>query len=62
MNQVRLELSNKFNHLQTNLFPWLQEELGPLSKKQKLFVETLELIQIETFIYLIPRKSLVALK
>ena len=38
MNQVRLELSNKFNHLQNNLFPWLQEELGPLSKKQKKLV------------------------
>jgi hypothetical protein len=56
MNQVRLELSNKFNHLQTNLFPWLQEELGPLSKKQKLFVETLELIQIETFIPYSPKE------
>ena len=48
MNQTRQELSTIWNHFQTTLFPWLQEELGELTKKQKQLVEVLELAQVET--------------
>ena len=47
MNQTRQELSTIWNHFQTTLFPWLQEELGELTKKQKQLVEILELAQVE---------------
>ena len=48
MNQTRNRLSSIWNHFQTTLFPWLQEELGELTDKQKQLVEVLELVQIET--------------
>jgi len=47
MNQTRSRLSNIWNHFQTTLFPWLQEELGELTDKQKQLVEVLDLVQIE---------------
>jgi transposase len=47
MNQTRNGLSNIWNHFQTTLFPWLQEELGELTKKQKQLVEVLELAEVE---------------
>jgi transposase len=47
MNQTRSRLSSIWNHFQTTLFPWLQEELGELTDKQKQLVEVLELVQIE---------------
>jgi hypothetical protein len=48
MNQTRDGLSNIWNHFQTTLFPWLQEELGELTDKQKQLVEVLELAEVET--------------
>lgn len=48
MNQTRSKLCNIWNHIQTTLFPWIQEELGELTDKQKQLVEVLELVQIET--------------
>ncbi len=50
MNQARQELSSIWNHFQSSLFPWLQEELGELTEKQRQLVEVLELAQIETHI------------
>ncbi len=47
MNQTRRGLSTIWDHIQTTLFPWLQEELGELTDKQKQLVEVLELAQIE---------------
>ena len=47
MNQTRNRLSTIWNHFQTHLFPWLQEELGELTAKQKQLVEVLELAQVE---------------
>ena len=46
MNQTHQTLSSIWHHIQDSLFPWLQEELGPLTKKQQL-VEVLEVAQIE---------------
>jgi hypothetical protein len=39
MNQTRGGLSNIWNNFQTTLFPWLQEELGELTDKQKQLAE-----------------------
>ena len=36
---------------QESLFPWLAEELGPLTEKQQELVTTLEMLRIEEFIY-----------
>ena len=36
--------------VQASLFPWLSEELGPLTEKQQELVTILELIRIEEFI------------
>lgn len=47
MNQARTRLCSIWDHFQTNLFPWLQEELGELTDKQKQLVEVLELVQLE---------------
>ena len=50
MNQTRQTLSSIWNHFQDSLFPWLQEGLGDLSKKQQQLIEVLELAQIERHI------------
>jgi hypothetical protein len=47
MNQTRNELSNIWDHFQRILFPWLSEELGELTDKQKQLVEVFELLQLE---------------
>jgi Transposase DDE domain/Transposase domain (DUF772) len=41
-------LSITWNHIQANLFPWLTEELGPLTDTHKQVIGTLELVRIET--------------
>jgi len=43
-------LSQFWLTVQGGLFPWLAEELGELSEKQKQLVGILELVQIESFI------------
>lgn len=41
-------LSQSWLIIQGSLFPWLQEELGPLTEKQQQLVMILELIRIES--------------
>jgi hypothetical protein len=43
-------LSRTWAHIQGNLFPWLTEELGPLTDKHKQVVTTLELAGVEAFV------------
>ena len=43
-------LSQFWLTVQGGLFPWLAEELGELSEKQKQLVGILELVKIESFI------------
>lgn len=50
MNQTHNALSTIWNHFQTTLFPWLEEELGELTDKQKQLVEVLELAEVEAFL------------
>src|SRR5712691_3617942 len=43
-------LSRTWAHIQGNLFPWLAEELGPLTEMHKQVVTTLELAGVEAFV------------
>ena len=51
MSKLRNTLSQYWLNIQGSLFPWLTEELGPLTKKQQELVATLEMLRIEEFIY-----------
>jgi transposase len=50
MNQTRRVLSNIWHRIQAPLLPWLEDEMGALSRKQQQLVETLEVAQIESHI------------
>ncbi len=43
-------LSGYWQTIQGELFPWLEEDLGPLSARQKLLVTVLELARVEAFV------------
>jgi len=43
-------LSQHWKTIQAKLFPWLEEELGPLSEKQQQLVTVLEFARVEQFI------------
>lgn len=51
MSKLRDTLSQTWLTIQSSLFPWLSEELGPLTGKQQELVATLEVVRIEEFIY-----------
>jgi len=51
MRNIRGTLSRAWLNIQGSLFPWLSEELGPLTGKQQELVTTFELVCIEEFIY-----------
>ena len=43
-------LSHHWMRIQATLFPWLKEELGPLSEKQQQLITALEFARIEDFV------------
>ena len=45
-------LSQYLSTFQQNLFPWLSQELGPLSTKMQRLVAILELVEVEGFLNL----------
>src|ERR1700732_1477169 len=47
-------LSRTWAHIQGNLFPWLTEQLGPLTEMHKQVVTTLELAGVEAFVQVWP--------
>ena len=51
MSRFKDTLSQTWLNIQSSLFPWLSEELGPLTEKQQELVTTLEVVRIEEFIY-----------
>jgi transposase len=51
MSKLRDTLSQTWLTIQSSLFPWLSEELGPLTGKQQELVTLLEVVRIEEFIY-----------
>lgn len=50
MGQLKTTLSQYWNSIQGNLFPWLEEELPPLTEKQQQLVTILEIVRIEQFL------------
>ncbi len=50
MKRLHETLSQAWLNIQSSLFPWLSEELGPLTVKQQELITTLELLRIEEFI------------
>lgn len=50
MSQLTTTLSQYWNKIQGSLFPWLEEELDPLTEKQQQLIEILELVRIEQFL------------
>jgi len=51
MSRLHETLSQTWLNIQSSLFPWLTEELGPLTVKQQALVTALEQVRIEEFIY-----------
>ena len=51
MSKFRDNLTQIWFGIQGTLFPWLAEELGELSQKQKQLVTVLEIVRVEDFIY-----------
>ena len=47
---LRDSLSMYWLTIQGNLFPWLEEELGPLTEKQQQLVTVLEIVRLEAFL------------
>jgi Transposase DDE domain/Transposase domain (DUF772) len=47
-------LSRTWAHIQGNLFPWLSEELGPLTNIHKQVVTALEVADVEAFVQVWP--------
>ena len=50
MSELIRSLSQYWNKIQGTLFPWLEEELDPLTKKQQQLIAILELVRIEHFL------------
>lgn len=50
MSQLTHRLSQCWNKIQGSLFPWLEEELDPLTERQQQLVTILELVRIEEFL------------
>jgi transposase len=48
--KLKQTLSHYWGTIQGNLFPWLQEELGPLTEKQQQLITVLEFARVEEFI------------
>lgn len=51
MSKLHSTLAQAWLNIQDSLFPWLAEELGELTQKQKELVTTLEMIRIEEFVF-----------
>ena len=50
MGQLAASLSSFWNRIQGSLFPFLEEELDPLTEKQQQLIAILELVRIEEFL------------
>lgn len=50
MKSLQEFLISSLRAFQTALFPWLENELGPLTEKQQQLVQVLEVLRIEDFI------------
>lgn len=50
MSQLTMTISHYWDRIQGSLFPWLAEELDPITEKQQQLVEILELVRVEEFL------------
>ena len=50
MSQLRKTLSQYWDKIQCSLFPFLEEQLDPLTEKQQQLIIILELVRIEQFL------------
>jgi hypothetical protein len=50
MSQLTRRLSQYWSKIQHTLFPWLEEELDPLTKKQQQLVMVRGLVRIEEYL------------
>jgi len=50
MSRLTDRLSQYWNKIQGSLFPWLEEELDPLTEMQQKLITILELVRIEQFL------------
>ncbi|MDQ6995887.1 MAG: hypothetical protein Q9M82_00320 [Mariprofundus sp.] len=50
MSHLHESLSQNWLRVQGSLFPWLKEELGPLTEKQQQLITTLEVIRVEEYL------------
>jgi len=50
MSQLTNRLSQYWDTIQGTLFPWLEEEIDPLTEKQQQLITILELVRIEQFL------------
>lgn len=50
MSRLTDRLSQYWNKIQASLFPWLEEELDPLTEMQQKLITILELVRIEQFL------------
>jgi len=57
MHQTLEKLYNIQFGFQSNLFPYIKEELGHLTKLQQKFVEALEISQLDSFIPYIGKRK-----
>lgn len=57
IHQTRQALSSIWNHFQSHLFPWLQDELLALTRKQQQLIKVLEIAQLETHLPYLGRVS-----
>jgi len=47
---LHAQISATWSHIQDNLFPWLQAEVGPLTDNHRRLIAVLEMMRIEAFI------------
>src|SRR3569832_201403 len=50
MSQLSARLSQYWDKIQGTLFPWLEEELDPLTEKQQQLITILEVVRIEKYV------------
>ena len=50
MGKLGENLSQYWSKIQGTLFPYLEEELGPLTEKQQNLITILEIVRVEKFI------------
>jgi hypothetical protein len=50
VNDLRQTLSQYWRNIQETLFPWVAEEIGELTEKQRQLIATLELLRIENHV------------